>query len=416
MPGCFGEFILNPLRWPKRALVMALALGLTAYLSWLGWRVLWFRHERSAALAALAVYDFAEARLRLGHCLEMRSDDATLHLLAAQAARRDEDLETAEDHLGRSFQLAGTTAEGTLEEALLQAQRGRLNAVADYLMSRLSIRSPAGEQILEALTRGSLENYLLDKAGLWAYELLERFPKNPIGLLMRARLTDAMGDRDLALERFRQLVQEYPRHIKGRLHLAEFLIRTKAYAEAAANYEELRRQQPGSADALLGLARCQIQLGRPEEVSRLIAQLQKEHDDRADVLLECGRFALSENRFADAEHLLRRGLALAPHDHDAHYRLGICLQQLERVEESRRHLQRSKEILAGMNELEKLVEATGKAPTDPAPRLQAGLTCLRIGQTSEGLRWLRGVLAIAPNHAGAQAALREYYASQGGEH
>ncbi len=412
MYGRLCNCLRHSVRHPKCACALALILGLAAYLGWQGCGALWFRHERAAALQALADYDCAEARRRLGRCLELRPNDAAMRLLAAQAARRDEDLIAAQDYLDSCRDLTGATPEVILELALLKAQRGQVSAVVDYLISRLEIRSPASEQILEALTRGSFEIYLLDKAGFWAYELLEKFPKNPVGLLMRARLTDAMGDRDQALERFRQLVQEYPRHTKGRLHLTELLFRTKAYDEAAANYEELRRQQPGAAAAVLGLARCQMQRGRPEEVRRLLGQLEAEHGDRADVLLECGRFALSENRFADAERFLRRAVELAPHEHDAHYRLGVCLQQLDQAEESRRHLQRSEEILAGMNELEKVVEAIGKAPADPALRLQAGRICLRMGQKSEGLRWLHGVLAIAPHDAGAQAALRELDAAR----
>lgn len=411
MLGRTGDWFLASLRQPKRAVPIALILGLAAYLSWLGGRALWLRHERGAAVAALAAYDFPEARRRLGRCLELRPDDTTVRLLAVQAARRDEDLEEAQNHLDRYLDLAGTTPEGTLEQAILKARRGQVPGVVDYLISRLEIRHPASEQILEALMEGSLEIYRLDRAGFWALELLERFPKNPLGQVVRGRLTEAMGDREQTLQLFRQLVEEYPRHKKARLQLASLLFRIHSYQEAAANYEELRRQQPREAAALLGLARCLIQLNRLEEARPLIGQLEAEHSDRAEVMLECGKFAFSEDRFTDAERLLRRAVQLAPHNHDAHYRLGICLEQLGQAAESGQHLRRSDEIARGLAELEKLVEAIGKAPADTSLRLQAGLICMRIGQENEGVRWLRGVLAIAPHHAGAQAALREYHAA-----
>lgn len=409
----FGSWLLVPLHQPKRAAAVALILGLAAFPCWLGIRALWFRNERTAAVAALAAYDFPEARRRLERCLELRPDDADVHLLAAQAARRDEDLEAAQIHLDRYLDLAGTTPEGTLAAAILKARRGQVLGVVDFLMSRLDIRHPDSEQILEALMEGSLEIYLLDKAGFWGLELLERYPRNPLGQVVRGRLTEAMGDREQTLRLFRELVEEYPRHKKARLQLAGQLFRVHSYQEAAAHYEELIRQQPGEAAAALGLARCWIQLNRLDEARPLIGKLEAEHADQADVMLECGKFAFSEDRFADAERLLRRAVQLAPHNHDAHYRLGVCLEQLGQAAESRLHLRRSDDINRALTEVEKLVEVVGKAPSDPAPRVQAARVCMRVGQENEAFRWLQGALAIAPQDAGAQAALKEYYDRRG---
>ena len=51
--------------------------------------------------------------------------------------------------------------------------------------------------------------------------------------------------------------------------------------------------------------------------------------------------------------------------------------------------------------------------SDPAPRREAGLICLRNGQTAEGLRWLQGAVEVAPGDRASHAALADFYRGQG---
>src|SRR5205809_2440762 len=193
-----------PVRHPGWALGAALLLGLSGYLLWQGARALWFRRDLALAQRALAEYDFAAARPRLAQCIRLRPRDRAVRLLAAQAARRDDDLEAAEQQLDVYLELAGdSTSQGTLELALLQAQRGRVKEVVDYLISCLDVHHPASEQILEALAWGSIHVYRLDQATFWIQELLEKAPRNPIGRLLRAELTETMGNKERALEGLR---------------------------------------------------------------------------------------------------------------------------------------------------------------------------------------------------------------------
>jgi Tfp pilus assembly protein PilF len=52
-------------------------------------------------------------------------------------------------------------------------------------------------------------------------------------------------------------------------------------------------------------------------------------------------------------------------------------------------------------------------PRDPTPRREAGLICLRNGQSAEGLRWLHGALEVAPGDRATHALLADYYFGQG---
>jgi Flp pilus assembly protein TadD len=398
----------------RRWLLLAALLIPVGYLSWYGFCWLRFHRDRAEAERALAQYDFALARGRLAECLRLWPRDPATRLLAAQAARRDGDVDAAEQQLD-AFRLAtgGRGPERTLEWALIQAQRGRVREVVDYLISCLDAHHPASEQILEALALGSVQVYRIDWTRFWVDELLAKSPNNPIGRLLQAQTAESLGNDAQALEGYRALVTEYPRSLQARSSLAALLLRTHNYEEAAGHYEELHRQQPEQAQHLLCLVRCWDRLERSDEARPLIRQLEEQHPDNSEALLVCGQFAFGEHRLADAERLLRRAVELAPNDHEVHDQLGVCLQQLDRPEEARQHVERAQEIKADLIRLEKVFQSTVRAPADPAPRLEAGQICLRNGQVAEGLRWLYGALEAAPDDKPTHAALADFFASQG---
>lgn len=395
---------------------MGVLLCLLGYLGWLGGCILWVRWDRSKAEQALAEYDFAEARRRLARCIRMRPADAELRLLAAQTARRDGDLDFAEDQLEAYHELVGgSSSQETLERALRRAQQGRVHEVIDYLIEALEVRHPQSEQILESLTMGCVEIYQLGRAMFWGSELLDKWPKNAIGRLFHAETVDTQGHRDKAIVSIQELVRDYPKFYKARLSLAGILFKAQRYREAIPEYAALLRERPGDLTPSLGLASSYDRMGATDEARSLLDQLEKRNPDNSEVLLLSARFALREERLADAERVLREALALSPNDHEVHRELGICLSQLGRGEEAKGHLDRSKRIEADLVRLEKCTIAMGKSPNDPAPRREAGEICLRNGQAAEGLRWLQGVLDGSPNDKATHKLMAEFFASQGDE-
>ena len=409
-----GDWLLFPVRTPSRAAFSALAVALLAFAGWYGSRVLHFYRDEAAAREALSKYDFPEARRRLASCLALRQDDPAVLLLAAQAARRDGLLDEAGQHLDRYYKrVGGSTPEGALQGVLLQVQRGQVKGIVHALIDYLEVRHPDSEQILEALAQGCVRVYRLDEAAFWTKQLLDRFPDNPVGRLLDAQTNETLHRREKAVEIASRLVEDYPGYDKARLYLAGLLFKDHLYEKAAHHYRELHRRQPAEIMPLLGLVRSLLTLERLDEAAPLLRELEEEHADNSDALLECGRFALRQKRPADAESLLRRAESLAPNDHEVHFELAVCLGQLNRTNESRQHLERFKQIEADLILLEKTVAAMVKTPTDPGPRREAGKICLRNGQVSEGLRWLDGVLDVAPDDKPTHQILADFYASQG---
>jgi tetratricopeptide (TPR) repeat protein len=400
-------------RTRRRAQLAVLVLAGTGWLSWYAVGAVRAHLARSDAERALARYDFPAARDRLELATRLRPHKAALWLLAAQAARRDGDLAGAKNHLARYQSLIGViTHEGSLEASLQRVQQGDIEYDLDHLMFLVDSGDPAGEQILEALAVGSIEVYRIDRAEFWVHHLLTRFPKNPVGRLNRARMDDLLGKHERAAEGCRELLADFPENDNARRLLAGQLFLAQRFAEAADEYEELLRRG-ANAQALLGLARCRERTGRLDETRALLRELEERFPDNSEALLECGRFALREDRAGDAEPLLRRALQLAPSSDEIHYQLGLCLERLGRTDEARRHLERFKEIEIDLMRMDALVKAAVRTPEDPAPRREAGLICLRNGQTGEGLRWLYSALKVAPTDKATHRALADFYRSQG---
>jgi tetratricopeptide (TPR) repeat protein len=414
MPTKLRERVRFSLRSPAGAALSAAVLALLAFTGWHGARALRFHRDEAAAREALARYDFPEARRRLASCLGLRPADPEALLLAAQAARRDGQLDEAQDYLDRQWQQAGrSTPEAALQGTLVQVQRGLVKEHVRELLEYLEIRHTDSEQILEALAQGCVRVYRLDEALFWTKQLRDRFPANPVGRLIDAQTNETLLRTERALEIARRLVEDYPDNDKARLYLAELLARGRQYEEAADHYRELHRRQPAALAPLLGLVRALLSLERLDEAAPLLRELAEAHADNADALLERGRFALARKRPADAEPLLRRAADLAPNDADVHRALAVCLGQLGGAEESRRHLERSQQIEADLMRLEKAVTAMSQKPNDPGPRREAGAICLRNGQVAEGLRWLDGALEVAPDDKPTHQLLADFYASQG---
>lgn len=398
----------------RRRALSLLALVAAVGSCWYAGRIIRSNRASAAAEEALARYDFPAARNHLARAIQFRPQKPALWLLAAQAARRDGDLTDARKHLVHYETLAGdATLEGTLEWSLLYAQEGEIERDVQDLMWKADSRHPATEQILEALAVGSIHIYDFDRAGFWLHHLLSRFPKNPLGRLIRAQMDDVLGKRDRAAAGCRELLQDHPDNWKARLLLAGLLYRAQQYPEAAKHYSELHERRPNELSPILGLIRCRERVGQSEEARPLVQLLERDHPGNSDAMLECGRFALLESRFGDAEGLLRKAVALAPNDHEIHYQLALLFERTGKPVEAREHLERFKSIEADLTRLDNLLKAVVRSPRDPEPRREAGLICMRNGQASEGLRWLLGAVEIDPGDKASHRALADYYLLQG---
>jgi Flp pilus assembly protein TadD len=216
--------------------------------------------------------------------------------------------------------------------------------------------------------------------------------------------------------------------------LGDALLKSNSVADADTIYREVLRRAAGDRDALLGLARCDLQSGRLTAARSHLQQAVAGHPDFAsaqsllatvferlgnpeaaevarervqrgghytespdpwedDLIYDChnpytlviaASSAVADGNPARAKTLLERGLTLAPDDARLHRQLGKTLEILDYAAGARREMEK----------------ASALDPTNDAIRLDH-LAILRRAQDSAAIeRALREGLTACPNSAG----------------
>jgi Tfp pilus assembly protein PilF len=401
-------------RHPAKVLVPLLLGGLLAFGAYeAGWY--WYgESHRRAAEEAVARYEFDQAQQHFACCLRAAPRNARLHLQMARASRRGGKYEKAAEHLETCQRLEGVTPANALERALLKAASGEVAETEQFLQGQVERSSPESPQILEALAQGYIRTYRLGNAMHCLDQLLEREPENVRALIWRGSLRQSAGNDAGAEADYRRAVEVHPDHVGARCRLGDFLLRHTQAEEALAQYESARHQPEGNQSAvLLGLARSHRQLGATDDARQVLDDLLTRYPQDGEGLIERGKLALETESPAVAEGWLRRAVADNPFSGQANYLLAQSLHGQGKDDEARACEAAQERIENDRKRLELVVIEVGKAPSDPSPRLEAGLICLRNGREQEGLRWLQSALQRAPQDGPTHAALADYYEKVG---
>jgi tetratricopeptide (TPR) repeat protein len=370
-----------------------------------------FRHGLSAFLflSVCLVWSYADTK-----------DKTEASLRAARDARRTGRYDEAQRQM-ESFRLLGGTREvSRLERSLTQAQQGDLEPVEKYLRGWLEKKDrPETNLILEALTRGYLENLQFDEARTTLIQWRTRKLTDAQGFYLRGwALEQLPSDRDNwgqklappeAVEDYRRALETDPQHEGAGLRLGEVLLQTGKIPEAEALFRNLLRRSPGSPGALLGLSRCLRSQGKIAEGRAALDKLLEKHPRHVEGLTEHAQADLEVGKVDTALALVRKAVELRPHDYTANYCLMLCLRRAGRQQEAEQLTVRLKQFNEDQQRLRQLEKDVFGKPKDPALRCEAGVLLLRNGREQEGVRWLASAVRIDPRHRPAHKALAEHY-------
>jgi tetratricopeptide (TPR) repeat protein len=379
----------------------------------------WAQYHLAAARRALEHYAFDEAKHHLDLCLKVRSGSAAVQLLAAQTARRRDAYEEAEQHLFAALQLGGMNEALALERSLLSAQQGNYDNVERSLRGRTGADYPEAILVLEALAKGYANRYKQAQLQVCLNILLEREPRHPQGLLMRARLWEARAahgekecDQD-ALRDYEQAVEVNPT-FEARLGLAGTLYRAGRPYDAMIEYARLQQMQPANSEVALGLARCRYSLHEVDEARRLLDSLLERYPHHAAGLLERGRLALHESQLPEAESWLREAVATAPrYDCTALRNLIRCLEAENKRDETRRCSDDLTRRELDMVQIARLSSQAKREPHNVSLHYEIGKRLMDLGREQDAVAAFALVVELDPRHVAAHEALADYYERTG---
>jgi tetratricopeptide (TPR) repeat protein len=398
-------------RWFVWALPALLLVGGAGYASW---RTLWADGHLREARAALDHHNYLKAREHCDAYLQVWPNSAEVHLLAARCARHLGAFDDAEQHLTAARKSNGDSSVLTLEAALLDVQSGQGGRSDEqYLRALVEQDRPETSEIFETLTQACLFHYRIDDALETANQWIAHRPSDSQAFYLRGLVWEAMQNLEKAREDYGRAVALDARNIEAGKRLAEVQLTQGDADEALQQFTRLRELAPDDPALQLGAARCHRLLGHTDEARRMLDALAPRQPDNAAVWNTRGSVAMDQDRLADAEESFRKALALDPFDDVTYSKLAACLRRLGRTAEADEMLEHGKRIEDDAARLRSLTEEIARRPTDPAPRYEAGVICMRNGQEREGLRWLLGALQSNPRHGPAHAALADYYESIG---
>jgi predicted Zn-dependent protease len=99
--------------------------------------------------------------------------------------------------------------------------------------------------------------------------------------------------------------------------------------------------------------------------------------------------------------------------YDLALRLGPSSANGGRAAEAEPHFQYVEQAERALRQLDFWLPEVLKRPEDVSLRYRIGTTVLRYRSVSDGVRWLKSVLEIEPEHPDTHRVLAEYYTEQG---
>lgn len=400
-------------RWAAVALLLALTLlglGSAGYQLWAHYH---FRQARNALLK----YHPGDASRHLANCLRAWPHDPATLLLAAQAARRGDNVREAEDFLRAYRRYGGDPAddEYALEEMLLRAQQGEVDPVLRRCQEMVERHHPDSPRILEALARGYFRTYRVAAARVTVNIWLDRYPDDPQAVNFAGWAKEYYDAPDQAALDYLRVLEQDPRREDVRFRLAQALLDSAKPAKALEVLDGLCRRHPDHLSTRVLRARALFAAGRAEEARADLDALLAEHPHYPPALTERGRVA-NQQRDPEAEKWLRQAVALAPGDAQAWYLLSLVLARRGKGkgEEAEAALARFKQLQADQQRIRDIARREiSSRPDDPALLHEVGTLLLRGGERLEAIRWFKKALEKDPGHKPTHASLADYYQKVG---
>jgi Tfp pilus assembly protein PilF len=369
---------------------------------------LWAERHFQTAKKALARRDFSQAQEHLTLCAKVWPWGAETRLLQARAARLVGEYDQAEAYLRECTELGGASEAVLLERLLCRVQQGMLANVEKQLVARVLQDHPDTILILEVLTPAYLANYQLLQAQECVRRWLEREPDCVRAWALRAKVFERSKNQDEVRVSYLRLVELDPENLDARMTLAGLLTDFDP-RQALDHYAYVRDRRGDSPSLLTGLARCQMNLGHPEEARPLLDAVLADHPNDWVALSERARLAQATGSEEEAERFFRRAAAIKPNEVDLLHGLHACLVRLgkqQEADEVRLRLERVKADLAKISDLTRKVAAH---PNDPVLRCEIGTILIRNGMEAEGLDWMATALQVDPLNAATHQILADYY-------
>lgn len=332
--------------------------------------------------------------------------EITLQLVRAH--RRQGDLPTAAMLLQAANRQGADTTIVELEQKLLTVQSGQIRGFDKEFSSLIVEAGEYGPDVFEAYVLGLFANLRSNEAfGLievWA----KSSPKDSMPRFLEAYLFHSIGRLPDAVKSYQRGLELAPHMTSMRARLAQVLFETGDYQ--AARQELMRCEKDGykPVEVLALSAQCSFAENENERALdevKLAIEIDPSHLNARRLR---GQIYLASNDFQSALSDLEYVYQRSPDDLIALEALARTLQSMGRTAEAKRHFDFVSSANKEQAEIGRLIRKVLSEPQNAELRFEIGSRLIRFGNRGDGVKWLRTVLEIDPNHQAANAMLAGY--------
>ena len=167
------------------------------------------------------------------------------------------------------------------------------------------------------------------------------------------------------------------------------------------------QNNPGNAQALYGLASCQLSLGNAQVARQTLQQLLAGSQNNVPAFLLQAKVELAEGEPERALHWLRQAEWLAPREQDINNLILLVLRQLNQNQQAEKYQRRQQEIIELNERLKKLRMQFRKDSNNASLRMHIGHLYLLLGHQEQAQEWLQSALRLDPSLDEARKELDE---------
>jgi tetratricopeptide (TPR) repeat protein len=344
--------------------------------------------------------------------------DAEVAFLKARGYRKLGRFDETRAALIRSGKLGYPVERLEREQWLALAQAGQLREAEPHLAGLLTDPGGDASEICEAYVTGFIRNHRVGEAFLLLDSWAADEPDNPLPEVLRGKLQIELGRWEDAEKSLARASALRPGDTEADYYLANVLVERKRTREALPVYERCAVQAADPTElrrAKIGQVRCLRTLGDAERARSLLERMLRKEPGERDALIELARVEMEAGRFAEAVADLEQADARRDHDLEVRYAWAGALRGAGRLEEARKEFEEIAQAQSSLTRAANLLDRVRKKPDDVEARFEAGRTFLRYGEPEKGLFWLRSVLDYAPDHGPTCRLLAEYYERRSAE-
>jgi len=248
---------------------------------------------------------------------------------------------------------------------------------------------------------------------LWHLEkAAELSPRDPRLYQIMAAIHRTFHEDELALKDLREWLrrgavdsEHMPPSVRqdALMHMARLQVQLLRHQEAI----ETLRDVDESPDSLATLAVCQAALGMPQAARENVARALAIDPGHFDALLVQGQLAMEAKDSASALESLNRALKIRPENSVLNFYLAQVLHGLGQDDLAKRHAEKAAQMRELDQQYADLRASEAHEPRNVNTCFRLGLMAERLGLRSEAGAWYGAVLLLDPRHAKAREQLSQ---------